>query len=70
MNATTTDNGSTALMAASQNGHLEVVRELCERGANVNAARTDNGVTALMFASHYGYLGVVRELRKCGARLP
>ena len=36
------NNGFTAL---SREGHLEIVRELCERGANVNTARTDNGMT-------------------------
>ena len=56
MNDATTDNGATALMLASDKGHLEIVRELCERGAHVNAARTDGGATALMAASHKGHI--------------
>ena len=51
MNIATTDEGLTALMLASQDGHLEVVTELCEKGANVNAAQTNNGFTSLMYAS-------------------
>jgi len=35
--------GLTALMGASQEGRLEVVRELCKVGANVNAAQTGDG---------------------------
>ena len=35
MNDAKTDDGLTALMYASD-CHLEIVRELCERGANVN----------------------------------
>ena len=49
-------------MWASENGHLEAVRELFERGANVNAAKTTNGHTVLMSASQNGHLEVVREL--------
>ena len=59
--------GYTSLMAASFDGHLEIVRELCVRGANVNAARTDNGFTSLMRASQRGHLEVVRLLLERGA---
>jgi ankyrin repeat protein len=61
------DDGLTALMWASQIGHLEISRELCLRGANVNAAKTDNGVTALHLASYHGHLEVVRLLLQKGA---
>jgi len=67
VNAATTNDGTTALMLVSSKGHLEIVRELCERGANVNAARTNDGITVLMFASGKGHLEVVRELRERGA---
>jgi ankyrin repeat protein len=60
--------GGTALMHASENGHLEIVRELCRKGANVNAARADNGFTALMLASWNGHQEVVRELCERGGR--
>lgn len=39
--------GFTALMAASNKGHTEVVRKLLDAGADVNLA-SDNGGTALM----------------------
>jgi hypothetical protein len=45
MNATMKYQGQTALMLASKEGHLKVVRELCERGANLNAVMAD-GSTA------------------------
>ena len=56
-------------MRASGRGHLEIVRELCERGANVNAATTKKGYTALMRASGRGHLEVVRELCERGANV-
>ena len=67
MNAARTTDGATALMAASQEGHLEIAQLLVERGANVNAARTDNGGTALMYASWKGHLEIVRLLLTSGA---
>jgi len=66
MNAATTNDGFTALMWASHRGQLGIVRELCERGANVNAASND-GTTALMMASLKGHLEIVRELRERGS---
>ena len=48
-------------------GHLEAVRELCERGANVNAAKTSDGFTALMMASWKGHEVVVPALLEHGA---
>jgi ankyrin repeat protein len=50
-------------------GHLEIVRELCVRGANVNAARTTDGYTSLMWASFKGHLEIVRELCVRGANV-
>ena len=59
--------GRTALMLASDSGHLETVRCLVERGgANVNAARTSDGMTALMYASEKGRLEIVRCLVERG----
>ena len=34
------DVGATALIVASQNGHIEIARALLESGANVNQGRT------------------------------
>lgn len=41
------DNGATALIRAADNGHLDVVRLLLDKGADVNAHDND-GITALM----------------------
>lgn len=43
-------NGLNALHLASKDGHLEIVKELLKRGANVNSA-TKKGNTALHIAS-------------------
>ena len=62
MNSARTYDGFTALMSASQNGHLEVVRGLIKSGANVDAVLTNFGGSAVMWASWKGHTGVVREL--------
>ena len=59
-------NGESPLYAASQNGHLEVVRLLCEAGADKDKAN-QNGTSPLFIASMNGHLEVVRLLRKAGA---
>lgn len=43
-------NGLNALHLASKDGHIEIVKELLKRGANVNSA-TKKGNTALHIAS-------------------
>jgi len=58
--------GATPLLVASQNGHLEVVRELLARGAAVDAA-DNRGFTPLYIASREGHVEVVRELLARGA---
>ena len=58
--------GNTALIGASGEGHLEVVKELIAHGADVNALN-NIGDTALMYASRYGHLEVVRKLIQRGA---
>ena len=61
-----TSDGKTALMLSSVKGHLEVVRALLERGADINA--TDSmGATALTLSCAFGHLEVVRELCSKGA---
>ena len=58
--------GRTALMIASQEGHVPVVDFLTARGADVNA-RTMYGWSSLLAASQYGHTEVVRILLKKGA---
>ena len=59
-------NGGTALMAASQNGHVDVVRAPLNRGVEVNSKANDGG-TALIAASQEGYPDIVRALLDKGA---
>lgn len=78
MNAATTDYEMTALIWASKRGHLDVVRELCNRGADLHAYLVEiddyggegecRGVdkTALLCACEEGHLEVVHELLKRG----
>ena len=51
------------LFEAAKNGNLETVKELVERGANIET-RDDYRWTVLMQASRYGYLEVVEYLEK------
>ena len=59
-------NGATAVLGASQNGHLEIVRLLLESGADKDLTKND-GATALTIASQNGHLEVVRLLLESGA---
>ncbi len=45
---TQTKIGGTALILAAEEGHLEVVKYLINKGADINA-KADNGNTALMY---------------------
>merc|ERR1712100_873013 len=60
------DNNMTALMIASGEGHLNIVKYLVEKGADVHACNNSN-LTALMIASGEGYLEVVKYLVEKGA---
>lgn len=55
------DNGTTALMIASQNGSMPIVAALLAAGANPNR-ETRIGKTALMFAAQKCHLEVVKLL--------
>jgi ankyrin repeat protein len=59
----------TSLQIACARGHLDVVRLLLERGANIEAAGGSTGQTALILASLEGELEVVKELLDRGANI-
>ncbi|MCB1143104.1 MAG: ankyrin repeat domain-containing protein [Leptospiraceae bacterium] len=58
----------TALMVASKEGDLQLVKLLIDRGANVNAT-TPDGHTALMYASYNRYPEIVKVLIEHGANV-
>ena len=60
------EDDATPLTLASGGGHLEVVRLLCEAGADKDKAN-QIGFTALMSASAFGHLEVARLLCEAGA---
>ena len=60
----------TALMLASREGHLDVVKFLVDKGADINAVTTtedEEAVTALMLASRRGHFDIVKFLVESGA---
>ena len=59
---------SCQLMMASENGHLDVVRVLLDKGAEINN-KTGGGTTALMIPSQNGYRDIVRALLEKGAEV-
>jgi len=59
----------TSLQIAAFYGHLEVVRQLLEKGENIEARRSDNGSTPLLTAARCGHTEVVRLLLEKGAKI-
>ncbi len=59
------NNGCTALIYSSEKGHIEIVRLLLNRGANVND-KEKNDWAALMFASQEGHVEVAKLINKGG----
>lgn len=57
-----------SLITAAREGHLDAVKLLVERGANVNA-RQRWGQTALMFAAREGHSSIVSYLLQNGAKV-
>ena len=60
------EQGFASLFIASQNGHLDVVRLLLQKGADKDKAN-NNGATPLYIASRRGHLEIVRHLLQEGA---
>ena len=60
------NNGDTALILASMNGHIEIVSMLLDRGADVNQVGND-GWTALMLACQNGLTNIAAMLIDRGA---
>jgi ankyrin repeat protein len=54
------------LIRAADNGHLDIVKFLVERGVDVDATTVD-GVTPLMYASQNGYTEIMQYLINKGA---
>jgi len=61
--------GTTALHAACQEGHLELVDWLIAAGARVNQGHIVGGATPLIIASQYGFIEVVQSLLRAGAKV-
>ena len=61
------ENGATALMLASQIGHVGVAPALIAGKADINA-KAGNGATALMLASKYRHQNLVQLLKAAGAK--
>jgi ankyrin repeat protein len=59
--------GYTAMHAAAENGHLEVIRFLADRGADLSP-RVGSGETPLDFAKLAGQTEAVELLRALGAK--
>ena len=68
------EDGNTALIIASSQGHLEIVEFLIASGADLNQTSTKNGGqppghTALIMSSRNGHLKVVKALIAAGANV-
>ena len=69
VNAVDTKDGTFSLLLASQNGHVETVKELISQGADVNAVNTKDGKFPLLVASQQGHVETVKLLLEEGAEV-
>lgn len=60
--------GSSVLLRAAETGHLDVVKLLLERGADVNE-RLGMGITALHYTAQYDRPEIIRTLLDAGAKV-
>jgi uncharacterized protein len=60
--------GTTALMRAAQEGHLDIVTVLVMAGCDVNRKNIE-GMNALMLAALKGHSDIITELIRAGARV-
>ena len=63
------DMGMSALIGASGEGHLEIMKLLIQKGAKVNAKDNEAGVTALLLAAANGKEDAVKLLVQSGAKV-
>src|SRR6266511_601613 len=66
VNAKETTRGQTALMWAAGEGHVETIKALVARGADLKT-RENGGWTAFLFAAREGQIDAVRALLALGA---
>jgi ankyrin repeat protein len=64
-----TEGSPTALICAARYGHLEVVKLLLEKGANIEAHTWGQPATALSWAAANGHTAIVKLLLEKGAKL-
>jgi ankyrin repeat protein len=57
------------LLVAVENGDLERLMELIEKGADALGIKTDEGYTLLHWASYYGHKDIVKYLIEIGANV-
>ena len=69
VNRATTDDGTTPLFIACQDGHGSIVEALLGRGADVNRAKTDDGATPLYIACEEHHAPCVQLLVRARADL-
>jgi ankyrin repeat protein len=62
--------GFTALMGASQSGHVEIMKILLNARADVNAREHEDGETAITMAMHCAQNEAVKCLIEFGATMP
>ena len=63
------NDGVSALIPASELGHIDVVKLLLDNGANLKVQRRSDGVTALIIAAYKGHADIVKLLIDKGANV-